>query len=92
MLLAATVVSTLAMPVTNAISRAWERTADRAALELSGKPEAFVRAEVELSRTNLSEIEPGALTVFWFYTHPPVLERIRMGEEFARRAAEGALE
>jgi STE24 endopeptidase len=91
-LLAATIVSTLAMPVTNAISRSWERTADRAALELSGKPEAFVRAEVELSRTNLSEIEPGALTVFWFYTHPPVLERIRMGEEFARGAAEGALE
>ncbi len=91
-LLAATVINMLTMPVTNAISRAWERTADRAALELSGKPEAFIRAEVELSRRNLSEIEPGTLTVFWLYTHPPVLERIRMGEEFARGAAEGGHE
>ncbi len=83
-LLAATVVNFLGMPVSNAISRAWERTADRASLELSGKPEAFVRAEVALARRNLSQIEPGALTVFWLYTHPPVLERIRMGEDFAR--------
>jgi STE24 endopeptidase len=91
-LLAATVVNFFGMPVSNAISRAWERTADRAALELSSRPEATVRAEVELSRRNLSEIEPGALTVFWLYTHPPVLERIRMAEEFARAKAEGGAE
>jgi len=91
-LLAATVANLLAMPVTNAISRAWERTADRASLEFSGKPEAFVRAEVELSRRNISEIEPGALTVFWLYTHPPVLERIRMGEEYRPPGAEGGAE
>ena len=92
MLLAASVVNFLAMPAVNAISRSWEREADRASLELSGKPEAFVRAEVELSRRNLSEIEPGALTVFWLYSHPPVLERIRMGEEFARTHAQGGAE
>jgi STE24 endopeptidase len=91
-ILAVTVVNFFGMPVSNAISRAWERTADRAALELSAKPGAFVRAEVELSRRNLSEIEPGALTVFWLYTHPPVLERIRMGEESARAKAEGGPE
>lgn len=91
-LLAVTVVNFLAMPISNAISRAWEREADRASLELSAKPEAFIRAEVELARRNLSDIEPGALTVFWFYTHPPVLERIRMGEEFARAKAEGGAE
>ena len=81
-LLAATVVNFLAMPVANAVSRSWERAADRASLELSRKPEAFIRAEVELSRRNISHIEPGALVVFWLYTHPPVLERIRMAEEF----------
>jgi len=91
-LLAATVANFLAMPVTNVISRSWERTADRASLEFSGKPEAFVRAEVELSRRNLSEIEPGALTVLWLYTHPPVLERIRMGEEYRAPKAEGGAE
>lgn len=78
------------MPVASAVSRAWEREADRASLELSGKPEAFVRAEVELSRRNVSEIEPGALAVFWLYSHPPVLERIRMARDFADGAgAEG---
>jgi len=91
-LLAATVVNFLAMPVTNAVSRSWERTADRAALEFSGKPEAFVRAEVELSRRNIAEIEPGGLTVFWLYTHPPVLERIRMGKEYSPPKAEGGAE
>ena len=81
-LLAAVVVNFLAMPVANAVSRSWERDADRASLAYSPKPEAFIRAEVELSRRNISHIEPGALAVFWLYTHPPVLERIRMAEEF----------
>ncbi|MHC5059214.1 MAG: M48 family metallopeptidase [Planctomycetota bacterium] len=85
-LLAATVVNFLAMPVANAVSRSWERAADRASLEYSRNPEAFIRAEVELSRRNISQIEPGALVVFWFYTHPPVLERIRMAEDYADAA------
>ncbi len=79
---AATVLNLLAMPAANAVSRSWERAADRASLELSGTPAAFVRAEVELARKNISEIEPGALAVFWLYTHPPVLERIRMAEDY----------
>jgi STE24 endopeptidase len=73
------------MPVANAISRSWERQADRASLELSGKAEAFIRAEVELARRNVSQIDPSPLTVFFLYTHPPVLERIRMGEEYRDR-------
>lgn len=83
-LLLATVVNFLSMPVQNAISRSMEREADRASLELTGNPEAFIRAEVELARRNLSDIEPGRLAVFWLYTHPPVMERIRMAEKRLR--------
>jgi STE24 endopeptidase len=85
-LLAALVAELVSMPVANAVSRRWERTADREALALSSSPEAFVRAEVELARRNISEIEPGSLTVFWLYSHPPVLERIRMGEAAVARS------
>jgi STE24 endopeptidase len=81
-LLMAVAINMLAMPIANAISRRWERQADRASLELSRKPDAFIRAEVELARRNISNIEPHPAIVFLFYTHPPVLERIRMGEEY----------
>lgn len=77
-LLLAGVVSFLLMPVANAISRSWERLCDSESLALTGKHQAYIRAEVELARSNISEIEPGRLTVFWLYTHPPVLERIRL--------------
>jgi len=90
-LLLATALQYLSMPVVNAISRSWEREADSASLELSGKPEAFIRAEVELSRRNISQIRPGAFAVFWLYTHPPVLERIAMAERYrAEREASPA--
>jgi STE24 endopeptidase len=87
--LAATVVNFLAMPVANGISRSWERAADRASLEYSRKPEAVIRVEVEFARRNIAHIEPGALVVFWFYTHPPVLERIRMAETYNDGTADG---
>ncbi len=88
MLFVAMVLNVLAMPVANAISRTWEREADRAAFELSEKPEAFIRAEVGLVRKNIAEIEPGAWTVFLFHSHPPPLERIRAAEAFRVRHQE----
>jgi STE24 endopeptidase len=81
-LLLVVVARTLTMPIENGISRSWERQADRASLELSDKPDAFIEAEVKLARGNLSNIEPGPFTVFWFYSHPPVMERITMGERY----------
>jgi STE24 endopeptidase len=84
-LLAAMLTQVLSMPLANGVSRSWERQADRASLELSGKPEAFIRAEVELARRNVAQVEPGALAVFWLYTHPPVLERIAVGEKHLER-------
>jgi STE24 endopeptidase len=72
----------LTAPVQHAVSRAFEREADAASLELAGKQEAFIQAEVALARVNRADLTPPAWAVFWFYTHPPVLERIAMGEAF----------
>ncbi len=72
----------LTAPIQHALSRAFERESDAASLELTGQREAFIRAEVALARTNRADLTPPAWAVFWFYTHPPVLERIGMGEAF----------
>lgn len=77
--------SYLALPVENALSRYFEYQADETALELAGHPEVFLEAEKRLARDNLSDVAPNGLTVCLFYTHPPVLERLRLAEEWSQR-------
>jgi STE24 endopeptidase len=74
------VLSLVALPLRNAISRHFERQADLAALRLSGSHEAYVQAEVNLARSNLSDVTPPRWAVLLLYTHPPVLERIAVAE------------
>jgi STE24 endopeptidase len=76
--------SLLSLPLQNAVSRGFEREADSTSLELTRNPQAFIRAEVSLARSNLSDLAPPHPIVWLLYTHPPTLERIRMAEEFAR--------
>jgi len=75
-LLGAGVVSVLAVPLINAVSRRNERSADRFALQLAGRPAAFISAMKRLGAQNLAEPRPSALIRLLFYTHPPVDERI----------------
>lgn len=70
------------LPIQNAVSRTFERQADRTSLELTGDPAAFIRSEVQLARSNLADLTPPPLVVWLLYTHPPVAERIRMAEAF----------
>jgi STE24 endopeptidase len=72
--------SLVALPVQNAISRHFERQADRAALELTGNRAAYVKVEVNLARSNLADVTPPRWAVLLLYTHPPVLERIAIAE------------
>jgi len=70
----------VSQPVENAVSRAFEREADRDALELYGHPEVFIEAEKRLARDNISNVAPSGLNLFLFASHPPTLERIAMAE------------
>lgn len=71
-------------PLGNAISRHYERQADRAAIELIGDPKLFVTMKVEGARANRSNLLPHPLLVFWNATHPPAIERIEMAAAAAK--------
>jgi STE24 endopeptidase len=78
------VLNLVSLPLQNAISRSFERAADRTALELTQDP-AFIRSGVQLARAGLADLAPPRTVVLLLYTHPPTLERIRMAERFATR-------
>ncbi len=61
----------------NYLSRIHEFEADRYAAETTGKPEMLINGLKKLSRENLSNLTPHPLKVFFSYSHPPVLSRIR---------------
>jgi STE24 endopeptidase len=84
-LLVLAVLDAATLPLQNAVSRAFEREADRTSLELTGDPGAFIRGEITLARTNLADVAPPRPMVWLLYTHPPVLERIAAAEAYAPR-------
>lgn len=68
----------VANPIENAVSRRLEARADWLALELTRDPDTFAAVERRLARTNLAPVTPPGWIVAWFFTHPPVLERLGM--------------
>jgi len=64
-------------PLFSYLSRRKELEADRFATELTGKPDMLAAALVKLSRENLSNLHPHPLYAKFYYSHPPVVERIR---------------
>jgi STE24 endopeptidase len=83
-LFAILVLSLVSLPIQNIVSRTFERQADQTSLELTGNTAAFISSEVRLARSNLADLTPSPLVVWLLYTHPPVAERIRMAESFAK--------
>jgi STE24 endopeptidase len=82
LLLTAGAVSLVMGPVAHAISRAYERRADRFALELTRNPSAFVSAMRRLSTQNLAEESPSKAIQWLFYSHPPICERVAAAQAF----------
>jgi STE24 endopeptidase len=72
----------LVMPVENAVSRAFERQADWTALELTRDPQSFIDSEKSMARTNLQNVAPNPIAVWYFSTHPTPVERIEMAERW----------
>ena len=69
-------ISMLTGLLTNALSRHNEFQADRFAKE-KYKAGSMVSALKKLSKNNLSNLTPHPVYVFFHYSHPPLLQRIR---------------
>ncbi len=82
LLLGATV-QILVAPLAAALSRRWEREADRFSLELTSDLGAFEAAHRSLATANLSDLDPPRPIYLVFFSHPTPVERI----EVARRLA-----
>lgn len=65
------------IPIGNYISRLFEKEADRFACKLISDKEILVRALIKLSKDNLSNLYPHPLYATFYYSHPPILQRIR---------------
>jgi STE24 endopeptidase len=76
----------LTQPFGLAVSRRWERAADRASIELTRDRAGFAEMERNLALANLAELDPSRLEYLFFYTHPAPAERIASAEMAERPA------
>ena len=71
-------------PLSNAISRYFERKADRYALEAIQDKKAFMTAMAGLADRNLSNAYPEWWVKLLYYSHPPIGERLTMAENYKK--------
>ena len=64
------------IPLGNYISRRFEREADRFSIQLMENKENISTALIKLSKDNLSNLHPHPLYAAFYYSHPPVVQRI----------------
>jgi STE24 endopeptidase len=64
------------LPALTAVSRRWERAADRYSLELTGDRTAYETAFRRLAQTNLTDLDPPRLLYLLLFTHPTPPERL----------------
>jgi STE24 endopeptidase len=64
-------------PLSSWISRRHEWQADRFSCELSGAPDALASALIKLSADNLANLHPHPMYAMFYYSHPPVVERVQ---------------
>ena len=68
-------------PLSQALSRLFERQADLYALTISKNHEAFVSALAGIANRNLSNAYPQQWVKILFYSHPPIGERLELAEQ-----------
>ena len=79
-----TLTSLATSPAVNLASRRVEARADVHALDLTRDPRTFSSAQVRLSLTNLSDLDPPALVYGFFSSHPTGPERLLLAREWER--------
>ena len=84
LLLTAGAIGLCVKPLLNAVSRSHERRADSYALKMTENPSAFITAMKRLGQQNLAEDSPSKLVQAFFYTHPPIKERLRAAQGWVR--------
>jgi STE24 endopeptidase len=80
--LAGGLLTMMATPIVNAVSRRNERRADRFAITLTKQPAAFISAMKRLGTQNLAEAHPSRLVLWLFHSHPPIEQRIEAARGF----------
>lgn len=63
-------------PLGTAVTRRFEREADKMAFELTGTAKPMISALKRLAKDNLSNLHPHPWYVRFYYSHPPLVERI----------------
>ena len=71
------IISFALTPAGNFISRKFEREADRFAYQMTENKEAIISTFIKLSKDNLSNLHPHPLYAAFYYSHPPIVERIK---------------
>lgn len=69
----------------NWLSRKYEYAADCYAGKATGRPEALITALKKITSDSMANLNPHPVKVFFDYSHPPVLERIKALRDFNRR-------
>jgi STE24 endopeptidase len=82
-LLLGIVLQALGAPLGAAVSRRWERQADRISLELTSDPTSFEQMMRRLALANLADLDPPRLAYVALFTHPTPPERIDAARRFA---------
>ncbi|MEP6976902.1 MAG: M48 family metallopeptidase [Thermoleophilia bacterium] len=86
LMLVGVVLELLALPFGTALSRRWERAADRFSLEVTRDPEAFETAHRELATSNLSDLQPPRPLYVLTFSHPTPVERIAAARRWGTSA------
>lgn len=79
------VLSYLFRPVGSALSRFYERKADKGALRLTGDADAFIRLIAKLCNKQLSIAYPHPVVEWYKYSHPSPGRRIAFGEKWKQK-------
>jgi STE24 endopeptidase len=84
LVLVATVLSFLALPLLNAYSRFNERQADRYAFRSIASVEPFISSMNKLAAQNLAERTPSKWVEWFFHSHPAVSRRVAAAQAWAK--------
>src|SRR3989339_20303 len=78
-----TVYTFFTTPIDSFFSRKMEVTADTFELKTTQNKAVFISSMVGLAKDNKSYLYTDDFLTFWFASHPPMLDRIKMAEDFA---------